>query len=1236
MRIRSLVIMSLIVIISFISFNMLTQASEDQVNLENDLVHWVMDETNQVTYAMTSNGDLHKISHDPLTISETASVGNNPADFYLFNSKIYVSLPDTNSIKVFDATTLEPIETFITENQPHQIVANDQQIIYSDRRLYDLNLTDGTETEIVVGEDSYSSFSDPVLNMDHETNIVYVAEYGTSGADLRSFSAEDYSLASEATYKDGYGFPYPKGNFTIHGNDAFYAGHKINKDNLAEIHGFYADEFSIKNLTGSYVAKIIGADDQYVYSQESVFDRDTFRKVGTIPSNITQVLSDGTIRLTYDSQHKTIQLNTDSYADQTTTTQFQNNKLSLNQNLDQWIFDEDNQRIYAISTNENQLLIINSDTMDVIEKRFIGSAPTDIELLDNTLYIALAGSTKIATLNTATGAEVSYMTTLQNPYDIAVDETKINYATVDQHVTLYHINRTTNEENKMEFYDTNKNTYYEPAIQLDPTNNYLYIGESGSSGSHALVIDSETGELIMKSDYDDGYGFGYPERVILFDDTDIYYAGHRLEKSDVTNEKIELFDDNSEHFVTITDSHIFSNKKIYSKETNQPIYAFPTDITINSAAVDQTGQIYLSVPENDAIYKFASLDELKDRTVENFSLNQHEDESFEFTWDLVTGDGYKLYAKHEALEDFTSVTDAPILTQNFSVTDTQLKQWLGREVTFSLKSLFGNEESSSMNAIQHKFDIPTPVITDYGLKATPEELSDLGEEAFLISFEREELMDGFNVYAYSDDQEINQKFEVQELVDPEIWFAEDQYLQWAGKTINFAVTYEVNGHESEKSEIVTFTFEEMEEEIPEEEEPTDPVNGDLKVPEITYLDFEQTPDELVDRFGDELFKIRFNLNDAAEGYKMYAYSDDGTVEFNHTSDYKGSELWITEKLYSKWDGKIMHFQVSQIIDGEESEKSRVKLYNFGKVPTKDSDDTESDSTSTETEQNDTQDTTQSENESSNNDDTLTGNTSNRDNSTSNTDTEEESTPQVITVKPSKKNDTHIVTDETLVNVKNGDEVNIDLKDDEESNSSVSLTKEQIEYLKENGTRISIERVTTRITLPSSIFEGFENDTTVHINRLENHYGAISDVYDYTINQGDSTISEFSEPVTLTFNVDPNKIQNPNNVKVYYFNEELEEWELIGGTYEDGVVTAETTHFSTYAVFEKEEKEEEQEDNEETSSESSEEQHDDQTEVAAGEPKDASNNESFSTLWWVVIVIFITAGSIIFVRKKLSN
>ena len=75
------------------------------------------------------------------------------------------------------------------------------------------------------------------------------------------------------------------------------------------------------------------------------------------------------------------------------------------------------------------------------------------------------------------------------------------------------------------------------------------------------------------------------------------------------------------------------------------------------------------------------------------------------------------------------------------------------------------------------------------------------------------------------------------------------------------------------------------------------------------------------------------------------------------------------------------------------------------------------------------------------------------------------------------------------------------------------------------------------------------------------------VYDFTMEADGKLFHKFNENVKLTFKVDPKQIKNPKNVKVYYWNQGKEKWELIGGEYKNGEVSAYSNHFSTYGVFE---------------------------------------------------------------------
>jgi LPXTG-motif cell wall-anchored protein len=62
------------------------------------------------------------------------------------------------------------------------------------------------------------------------------------------------------------------------------------------------------------------------------------------------------------------------------------------------------------------------------------------------------------------------------------------------------------------------------------------------------------------------------------------------------------------------------------------------------------------------------------------------------------------------------------------------------------------------------------------------------------------------------------------------------------------------------------------------------------------------------------------------------------------------------------------------------------------------------------------------------------------------------------------------------------------------------------------------------------------------------------------------VTQFTAPITLSFTVDTDKVDNGDNVKVYYYDTTDKNWVLVGGTYANGVVTTTTDHFTTFAAF----------------------------------------------------------------------
>lgn len=155
----------------------------------------------------------------------------------------------------------------------------------------------------------------------------------------------------------------------------------------------------------------------------------------------------------------------------------------------------------------------------------------------------------------------------------------------------------------------------------------------------------------------------------------------------------------------------------------------------------------------------------------------------------------------------------------------------------------------------------------------------------------------------------------------------------------------------------------------------------------------------------------------------------------------------------------------------------------------------------------------------------------------------------------------------------GKDISVDLNK-VSSNENFKLTEEQIKVLTENNQTLELNKGEVKTTIPSSAFDKSNEPVEITINEIESNPNSLSSTYDFTIKQGTRTISKFDEGVTLTFNVNADRAKNPNNMKVFYFNETTGKWENIGGQYNrsNGTVTVVTAHFSTFTVFEAEDEE----------------------------------------------------------------
>lgn len=142
--------------------------------------------------------------------------------------------------------------------------------------------------------------------------------------------------------------------------------------------------------------------------------------------------------------------------------------------------------------------------------------------------------------------------------------------------------------------------------------------------------------------------------------------------------------------------------------------------------------------------------------------------------------------------------------------------------------------------------------------------------------------------------------------------------------------------------------------------------------------------------------------------------------------------------------------------------------------------------------------------------------------------------------------------------------------------NVVFDVDTIRALQKKNAGVKINKGDTTLQIPTAILEQLvseANGQQVKITLVkEQDETALGSVYDYTITAGSKVITDFDgQEVTLTFQVNKDLVidLDPSEVKAFYFNEETKEWEVLENSSYDtnkGIVTATTTHFSTYGVF----------------------------------------------------------------------
>ncbi|MFA1820317.1 DUF4430 domain-containing protein [Virgibacillus oceani] len=142
---------------------------------------------------------------------------------------------------------------------------------------------------------------------------------------------------------------------------------------------------------------------------------------------------------------------------------------------------------------------------------------------------------------------------------------------------------------------------------------------------------------------------------------------------------------------------------------------------------------------------------------------------------------------------------------------------------------------------------------------------------------------------------------------------------------------------------------------------------------------------------------------------------------------------------------------------------------------------------------------------------------------------------------------------------------------------VEISNTALNKLVDTNSDLTIDKGDVEIHIPNMVLQQFleeagDQQVNIKLVRYESSH-ALGPVYDITITAGNKAVTDFNgNEITLTFHIDQELAANidSDRIKVFYFNEEIDEWEVIENSVYDpetGLVTAKTTHFTIFGVFE---------------------------------------------------------------------
>lgn len=564
-----------------------------------------------------------------LTIEKELSIGSRPTDVAIHNGQLYVALAGSTTIAVVDLEQKIVSDQLIVTGNPTKLGFDGKHLYYKGTvsispSFYQYDLTNNTVKELSI------RYNTDDFTIDSKNRIFYASSY-SSGSDLAAYSLDTFEKLDETDYRDGYGFSFAS---TIHLDDEhiYFASRKLDKRNLKTIHGHYYNDEKSAEGDVRYVSS------HYIFtsghSSSNVFDKNTYQHITSLPfaTNLFYMDNNTEIIYMFNNSTKSIHKLSIDLSLPVSEYNYEQDKISFDSSIVDWVYEPKSNLIYAVSRGNNQLLIIDVKTFQVIKEVTVGSRPTGVILYEDKLYIPLWGATKIAIINLKDpNLAVKEIIVEQDPYRIAVTKDKVFYIGQDQwkYLRVYDFNKNATEK-------VTNSRYYSPNLAMDFARNQLLLG----GGTSALYsIDPST--------YAEKAKVAAAGTRIIVDGNDVFYGTERRSATNLSTIYGSYRSSNyTGHITYVHKNEVYTSKAVFNKATytKKADLPFETDLVV----VDSEDNIIVYNPNEKSMIKVASIEELNQRTlvsieVLNKSINLVENESEQV---IITGffaDNHRYY-----------------------------------------------------------------------------------------------------------------------------------------------------------------------------------------------------------------------------------------------------------------------------------------------------------------------------------------------------------------------------------------------------------------------------------------------------------------------------------------------------------------------------------------------------------------------------------------------------------------